>query len=111
MGKLDRRYSQEDAVYVVLHRNRDTVARSYAKRILPGRIFHVYANGILLGKIPMEHEWRASLPLNEHEKVQAAEDYIDTVMTNIEFFVRDKKSVIRMDMDQPHESSESCGKK
>lgn len=104
LGKLDRRYSQKDAVYVVLHRNRDTVARSYAKRIMPGRIIHAYTNGILLGKIPMEHEWRASLPLNEHEKLQVAEDYIDTVMANIEFFVRDKKDVIRMDIDKPHKA-------
>jgi hypothetical protein len=104
LGRLDNNYARKHTLYVVLYRDKETVAKSYSKRIMPGRIIHAYTNGILLGKIPMEHEWRASLPLSDSEKVEVARDYIDTVMSNIEFFVRDKKNVIRMDIDAPHEA-------
>ena len=86
LGRLDRRYG-DSAYYVHLRRDRDSTARSFARRMEFG-IMKAYRDGILLGG----------------EKDQAAldiaQDYIETLETNIALFLRDKKN--RMDFRLEH---------
>jgi len=101
LGRLENNYSGSETFYVVLSRDREKIAHSYAKRFIPGLILQAYANGILLRTIPLNQAWRAKLPLTENKKLEIARDYVDTVMANIELFIKNKSNVIRMDIDNP----------
>lgn len=79
LGRLHKRYPH-DVFYVHLQRDRDAVARSYAKRLGPGLIISAYAHGIHLG-LPDDIEPNA---------LAIALDYVDTVTANIEVFLANK---------------------
>jgi len=79
LGKLDRKFGN-DAIYVHLKRDLDQTAISYSRRLFPGGIIPAYRSGILLfmpDNIPV---------------ISVAQDYCDTVNSNIELFLKDKDS-------------------
>ncbi|MCK4833183.1 MAG: hypothetical protein KAT12_00360 [Gammaproteobacteria bacterium] len=76
LGRLDNKYA-DDAFYVHLTRSESDVAASFSKRINFG-ILRAYEQGILM------HE-QHQLPAQD-----IAKDYIETVDSNIEYFLRDK---------------------
>ena len=79
LGRLHQRYPH-DVFYVHLQRDREAVARSYARRLEPGLIMSAYAHGVHLG-------------LSDDIAPNAltiARDYVDTVTANIEAFLADK---------------------
>jgi len=73
LGRLDAKYT-DNALYVHLHRDRSKVIKSFSNRREFG-ILHAYENGILIDA--------AIDNVNE-----LAEDYIDTVNENINFFLK-----------------------
>ena len=80
LGRLDNKYSDQ-AFYVHLGRDSKEVAASFCKRIDFG-ILKAYEQGILM------HEQHL-LPAQS-----IAEDYIETVESNIKYFLRDKPNTI-----------------
>jgi len=76
LGRLDDIYA-DNAFYVHLHRNPQDTANSFSKRIDFG-ILKAYEQGILL------HEQHLKSPLD------IANDYLETVDSNIKLFLRDK---------------------
>lgn len=88
LGRLDQKYG-DHAFYVHLSRERDSTAASFARRSEFG-IMSAYREGILL-----ELE-------GTPEARDIALDYLDTVETNIECFLKDKthKMVFRLEEAQ-----------
>ena len=76
LGRLDKKYGN-NAFYVHLTRNLNQTAESFSKRENYG-IMSAYKQGILLGCS------------EDHPAYQVALDYIDTIETNIELFLKDK---------------------
>lgn len=75
LGRLDNKYA-DDAFYVHLKRNTDDVAQSFMNRQNMG-IMKAYKEGVLLGG-------------ENSSQSDIANDYIDTVESNIELFLKDK---------------------
>ena len=80
LGRLDKIYG-DDALYIHLTRNEMDTAASFSKRSDFG-IMRAYREGILM-----------SASAN-NSALEIAEDYIHTVETNIELFLKDKTNVI-----------------
>ena len=78
LGRLDNKYTN-DALYVHLTRNKNDVTTSFSKRIDFG-ILKAYEQGILM------HE-KHLLPAQD-----IAEDYFETVESNIKLFLKDKSN-------------------
>ena len=78
LGRLDKKYG-DDAFYVHLTRDLKQTAESFSKREDYG-IMNAYKQGVLLGG----HK--------EQTPYDIAVDYIDTIETNIELFLKDKKN-------------------
>ncbi len=76
LGRLDKSYG-DDAFYVHLKREPQDTASSFAKRIDFG-ILKAYEQGVLM------HDTH-QLPVND-----IASDYIETLNSNIELFLKDK---------------------
>lgn len=76
LGRLQRHYA-DDAFYVHLTRDEDATVDSFIKRMDFG-IMKAYREGILLN---------STMPTNDSD---LARDYIRTVNSNIELFLRDK---------------------
>jgi hypothetical protein len=87
LGRLDRRFGGE-AYYVHLIRNRQASISSFVKRTDFG-IIKAYREGILLGGQGQSPE-------------EIAEDYLTTIDTNIELFLKDKpqKSLFKLEQAQ-----------
>jgi hypothetical protein len=85
LGRLDNKYADE-AFYVHLTRNNKNVAESFSKRINFG-ILRAYEQGILM------HEQHL-LPAKD-----IAEDYIETVESNINFFLKDKSKKMTVSVE------------
>lgn len=77
LGRLDQTYGN-DAVYIHLKRDDTKVAASYAKRLFAGGIIPAYGYGIYFPKSP------------ENSSLFIAEDYCNTVNSNIEHFLKNK---------------------
>lgn len=75
LGRLDERFG-DDAYYVHLSRDLDTSAESFMRRAGFG-IMRAYREGVLLGAA-------------EQSERELAEDYLETVNTNIALFLKDK---------------------
>lgn len=75
LGRLDDKYAN-DAFYVHLKRNTDDVAQSFVNRQNMG-IMKAYKEGVLLGG-------------ENSDQRDMALDYINTVESNIELFLKDK---------------------
>ncbi len=82
LGRLDNIYA-DDAFYVHLHRNQNDTTNSFAKRIDFG-ILKAYEQGVLLH----DHHVKPAIDI--------ANDYIETVDSNIKLFLKDKTN--RMDV-------------
>ncbi len=76
LGRLEERYGN-DAFYVYLNRNKNDIAKSYARRSELG-IIKAYQQGILLGGEPSQ------------TGKDIAFDYVNTVESNIRLFLKDK---------------------
>ena len=85
LGRLDNKYADE-AFYVHLARNNINVTASFSKRINFG-ILKAYEQGILM------HEQHL-LPAKD-----IAEDYIETVESNIKLFLKDKSKKINVSVE------------
>ena len=85
LGRLDRVYGN-NAFYVHLSRNKNQTIESFSKRKDFG-IMQAYKEGILLGG---ESGQSAD---------QIARDYIETVESNIELFLKDKTSKMSFSLD------------
>ena len=83
LGRLDKAYGDQ-AFYVHLSRDKDAVAGSFSRRTDFG-IMKAYAEGILLGE-------------NEYPALDLANDYIDTVESNISLFLKDKSRTMTFDL-------------
>jgi len=77
LGRLDQTYGN-NALYIHLHRNRDDAAASFARRESYG-IMKAYREGILLEGEPQQNATEIAL------------DYLDTIESNIELFLQDKR--------------------
>jgi len=85
LGRLDQQYA-DNALYVHLSRNNKQTIESFSKRADFG-IMQAYKEGILLGG---ESNQTSDL---------IAEDYINTVESNIEFFLKDKTHKMNFSLD------------
>ena len=87
LGKLDNKYA-DNAFYVHLKRNKQQTTESFIKRKDYG-IMRAYKEGILLG--------------GEQTQTPAdiAEDYIDTIETNIRLFLKDKTQKMEFSLENP----------
>lgn len=85
LGRLDKIFP-DDVFYVHLSRNKNDVTASFSKRIGFG-ILKAYEQGILM------HEQHL-LPAHD-----IAEDYIETVESNIKLFLKDKTNKIEISLE------------
>jgi len=85
LGRLDQQYA-DNALYVHLRRNKQQTIESFSKRADFG-IMQAYKEGILLGGE------------SNQTSEQIAEDYIDTVESNIEFFLKSKTHTMTFSLD------------
>ncbi|HDK37874.1 MAG TPA: hypothetical protein ENG92_02515 [Thiolapillus brandeum] len=86
LGRVDRRYG-DNAYYVHLHRERESAARSFARRMEFG-IMKAYREGVLLGGQERQSAYEIAL------------DYIDTVEANINHFLKDKHYKMDFSLEQ-----------
>lgn len=90
LGMLNQIFN-DDALYVHLRRDRDKIAASYMKRFYqPGSIMDSFCDGIKM--MPPEK-------LNYEQRLQACYDYIDTVNSNIEYFLSDKSNTLTIHIE------------
>lgn len=90
LGQLDESYG-EKAFYVHLVRDKETTANSFMRRfLLPKSIIYAYANGIK--KQPPE-------AIQKEDRYRICLDYVETVNTNIEVFLKDKPKQISLDLE------------
>lgn len=90
LGELNEKYGK-NAYYVHLKRNSESVAKSLSRRFfLPKSMIYAYANGIK--KLPPES-------LNANQRFEVCLDYVETVNTNIEYFLKDKPKKIQINLD------------
>jgi len=88
LGRLERAYPQQ-VFYVHLRRDPEAVAQSYARRLEPGLIIPAYAHGIHIG-----------LPEDIAPEAETiARDYVDTVNTNIELFLRGRRNSMVFELE------------
>lgn len=88
LGRIDKIYG-DDAYYVYLKRNAEDVARSFAKRFKNSKsIIRAFRDGILM---------REAMPLTD--LFQVSLDYVETVNSNIELFLKDKSRKIEIQIE------------
>ena len=85
LGRLDKEYG-DDAFYVHLSRDLKQTAESFAKREDYG-IMKAYKEGVLLGGD------------KEQLSYDIAVDYIETIETNIELFLKDKNNKMSFSLE------------
>jgi hypothetical protein len=93
LGRMDETFG-DNAFYVHLVRNREDTANSFAKRYDKG-IIHAYSKGILIGR-----------QLAELEPLDICKDYVDTVNSNIEHFLKDKSHKMYFPMENAKDQFE-----
>ena len=89
LGRLERQYG-DAAYYVHLQRDRDSTARSFARRMDFG-IMKAYRDGVLLGG----EQGQAPMDI--------AQDYIETVETNIGLFLKNKSNKMNFRLENAEE--------
>lgn len=87
LGRLDQTYG-DCAFYVHLLRNPEEVSRSYASRLGEECIIPAYARGIYLSLPRDLRAW----------SLEISRDYVHTVNSNIEMFLRDKSHKLKIDL-------------
>ena len=86
LGRLERAYA-DNAVYIHLKRNENDTARSLIKRYSTG-IMRAYRFGGILLKLP-----------KDSDPMTVALDYINTINSNIELFLRDKTKTMEIHLE------------
>lgn len=90
LGQLNKLY-KDTAFYVHLKRNRDNLANSFMKRFYqPGSMIDAFCEGIK--KTPPEK-------LGYADRLKVCYDYIDTVNSNIAFFLSDKSNKMTINLE------------
>lgn len=90
LGRLDREYG-DAAAYVHLKRFVDDVAKSYARRYRTGIMRAYRGKGMLLG-------------VDESiDRLEIVKDYVDTVSSNIELFLKDKTKKMEFHIERAKE--------
>lgn len=89
LGQLDKLFGDE-AFYVHLKRDKDAVAKSFMGRFFQWSIIDSYCEGIK--KVP-------PFSLNNRERLAACYEYIETVNTNIDFFLSDKTNKMEIHLE------------
>ena len=84
LGRLDRSYGDR-AMYVYLRRDAEAIASSHSK--VDFGTMRAYRNDMVFG-----------LPRST-DRLAVARDYVDTVDSNIEFFLRDKSNTMHIDLE------------
>jgi len=92
LGRLEQQYGNQ-AIYIHLSRNKQQTIESFSKRAGYG-IMKAYKEGLLLGGEA------------DQSNKQIAEDYIDTVESNIEFFLKDKTNKMNFSLDNAKQDFE-----
>ncbi len=93
LGQLEKHYGK-NAFYVHLKRNKELTARSFMNRFLmPKSMIYAYANGIK--KLPPEI-------LNSEQHFKICIDYVDTVNSNIDLFLKDKPNQLSIELEDIH---------
>jgi len=91
LGQLDEYFGQ-DAFYIHLKRDAKATAQSFMRRfLLPKSMIYAYANGIK--QLPPER-------LNSKEKFEVCLDYVETVNTNIQHFLKDKPHQLEIELSE-----------
>jgi hypothetical protein len=85
LGRLDKHYG-DDAFYVHLKRDNEAVINSFSRRIDFG-ILKTYEQGILMH------------PQHRTQSSDIARDYVETVNSNIELFLKDKTRTINIQLE------------
>jgi hypothetical protein len=88
LGRLDQEYGDE-AFYVHLKRDPQETAKSFSRRLAPGLILSAYGHGIYL-ELPDNLETIAN---------DLAIDYVATVNTNIELFLKHKSKTLTFQLE------------
>jgi hypothetical protein len=90
LGQLEKNYGKE-AFYVHLKRDNQSTAKSFMNRFLmPKSMIYAYANGIK--KSPPEI-------LSHKDRFEICLDYVNTVNTNLEFFLKDKPNTMTIELE------------
>jgi len=92
LGRLDQQYA-DNTLYIHLRRNKQQTIESFSKRADFG-IMQAYKEGILLGGE------------SNQTREQIAEEYIHTVESNIEFFLKDKTHKMNFSLDNAKQDFE-----
>ena len=94
LGQLDSNFG-DNAIYILLKRDREKVALSYLDRFLiKGSIMDAFCEGIRM---------TPPTQLNKQEKLQSCYDYIDTVNSNIRSFLSNKTRCMTINIEHIHE--------
>jgi hypothetical protein len=87
LGRLEYYYGNS-AIYIHMKRDKKETAKSFLRRFKSQQsIIKAYKNGIL--KSAKDH----------YKKIDYCEDYVDTVNSNIELFLKDKGSVMEFHLE------------
>jgi len=90
LGQLNKRYGDEP-YYVHLKRDKKTLAKSFLDRFyVPCSIIDSFCEGIRM---------MPSQKFSDETYLQVCYDYIDTVNSNIAFFLSDKTNVIEVNLE------------
>ncbi|QTY26011.1 hypothetical protein [Flavobacterium sp. CS20] len=101
LGQLDKFYGKK-AFYVHLKREKKATAQSFMRRfLLPKSMIYAYANGIK--RLPPEQ-------LNSKERFDVCLDYVETVNSNIEHFLKDKPHQMEIELSDIKTDFESFWK-
>ncbi len=91
LGQLDEIYGKQ-AFYIHLKRDSEATAQSFMRRfLLPKSMIYAYANGIK--QLPPEQ-------LKSSERFEVCLDYVETVNSNIEHFLKDKPHQIEIELNE-----------
>jgi hypothetical protein len=94
LGSLDKKYANEP-IYVRLARNKSDTVLSFTKRWdSHGGIIRAFYEGILK---------RPNAKVNSKIVHQVCEDYYTTVNDNMDLFLKDKKNVLRINLENIQE--------
>ena len=94
IGEIDSKFG-DDAFYVYLKRNKSKVRDSFKKRFKKhDSIISTYSQSIK--KTPPEE-------LNKNERTQLAEDYIETVESNVDLLWKDKSNTLTIELENINE--------
>ena len=96
LGALDKKYGDNDVLYVHLTRDRENTVKSFSDRWnVRGSILRAFSGGILM---------RAQARISQGDKEQICRDYYDTVNSNIELFLKDKSNKMSIPLKDMAES-------